>query len=202
MSSCLPNYTYTPTFTPSGVACLAPGYSEHRSRRTVATSLTPLFFRSKDQGPQTNDIAVELVGTSFKVYVSNVVVETYTAVLGAGGIANLRTKLAASTLIEMTPLHYDIYDTRLNEKDTALPIPAGGLAGFAKVSLIGGTGGPRDSVGLASIRTGPSRSIYITQTIENAVGMDVDPPANQKVKQWNGEAWVSYSNYVQGSCPV
>ena len=198
-SSCLPNYSYKPTFTPSSVSCVAPSYSEHRSRIIIGGQI---FFRSKLQGPQVNLYEVEIVGSTFKVYYNGAVVETHSATLGPGGIAALRSSISSSIHIEMPTLHYDIYDTRVAENDSSLPLPAGGLIAFTKRPLVGGSGGPTDDAGLNLIRTGPSRTMYILQTTENVVGQSVDPPANLKVKQWNGFQWVTYSNYIQGSCPV
>ena len=198
-SSCLPNYEYKPTFSPSGISCIAPAFSEHRSRRIINGIL---FFRSVLQGPSTNLIEVELISGIFKVYYAGAVVETYLALSGAGGINDLRSKISISQYVEMPVLHFDIFDNRISENDNIFPLPAGGLSSFSKQPLIGGSGGPTDNVGLNLIRTGPSRTIYILQTTEDATGRPIDPPASRKVQQWNGFNWVTYSNFVQGACPV
>lgn len=190
--SCEPAYTYRPTFTPSNVKCVAPGFAEHRSRLTENQA----FFRSKDQGPSTNNIELEITGGHLNVYFDNVLVEQYTAFVGAGGIASLRSAVAGSKYIEMPVFGYDIFDFRSTEDDVTI-----GLTAFARTHMKGGSGAPTDATGLAGIRTGPDRSIVIITTTEAADGSPVTPPYDHHVRQWNGYAWVSYSNLVPGACP-
>ena len=209
--SCSPSYSYRPTFVAGTSPCVAPGYPEHRARVTVAG----LFFRSKEFGPDQNDISVEIPTTGinsgkFVVYVAGSVVETYAPTLGVGGIASLRSLITANTnsVIEMPALNYDIYDTRSEENDTAgdpLAVPPttdGGLIAFTQTHLFGGAGGPISPAGLASIRTGPERSIVIITTTEDATGATVDVPLSRKTRQWNGEHWINYSNTSPGACPI
>lgn len=207
--SCLPTYEYVPTsFISSDVDCVAPGYDEHRSRRIVTTALTSLFFRSKEQGESNNLIEISLSSNTFTVYYDGDVVEQYANItMGQGGIAALRTKLAASEYIQMPALKYDIFDTRTHENDggaVIVPppgtnIPAGGLGTFSRQFLSGASGPPEDFNGLASIRTGPTRTMCIVHTTESVTGA---PISLHQPRQWNGYNWISYANVVQGSCPV
>lgn len=100
----------------------------------------------------------------------------------------------------MPTLGLDIYDTRSAEADGD-GVLTPGLQPFVRTPLTGGVGAPSDASTLASIRTGPTRSIYIVRSIEDNTGTDVFPPASQRIQQWNGAMWISYCNNVQGSCP-
>jgi hypothetical protein len=190
---CYPTYQYRPeAFAPSASSCQAPNFSERRSRLTTGG----VFFRSINQGPQTNLLAVELASNTFRVYFNNVIVETYSSVvMGAGGIAALRARLATSEYIRMPAIGVDINDGRVVENDTIL----GGLNPIAKTSLVGGSGPPIDAPSIAAIRTGPSRTICVLQTSENNAG---SPVGVYQAIQWNGTKWINYSNEVQGSCPI
>lgn len=100
-----------------------------------------------------------------------------------------------STLIEMLPRGEDTkYDLG--------GIDIGCLAPFAETFLVGGDGGPTDGAGLATIRTGPERSIIIIRTTEDYAGEDIRPPGSRRIQQWDGTQWISYCNDVQGSCPL
>lgn len=191
--SCLPTYSYEPDFTPSSASCQAPVYSEHRSRLMAGGG----FFRSIEQGPDTNLIEAEFLGGVFKVYYNGIMVESHNVVAGIGSFSTLRSALASSAWIQMPAWSYDVYDTRLAE-DNVL----GGMSYFVKSPFIGGSGGPTSALGLAAIRTGPSRTIFVLSTTESADGSSIDPPANRKVQQWDGVQWITYSNLVSGSCPI
>ena len=190
--NCSPSYTYRPTFTPSGVKCSAPGYEEHRSRLTESE----MFFRSKDQGPETNYLQLEIDASNLYVYFYGTLVETFPATLGPGGIALLRTQVATSDYIEMPTLGYDIYDTRITEDDTLI-----GVTSFPLTYMKGGSGPPTDASTLAGIRTGPERSLVILRTSEDDTGRPTTPPWYKRVLQWNGSEWITHSNLAQGQCP-
>lgn len=208
--SCEPTYSYRPSFTASDSTCTAPGYPETRARVIVAG----LFFRSKGFGPERNEISVEIPTTGlnagkYLVRFGDAIVETYTPTLGVGGIANLRALIGSNpdSIIEMTELTFDIYDTRTEENDAAgdpLAIPPttdGGLIAFPQTYLIGGQGGPTSDSGLTSIRTGPERTLVIIVTTEDIHGKTVDVPLSRKTRQWDGVEWINYSNTVPGACP-
>lgn len=207
LPNCSPQYSYRPTnFTASEVACAAPLYAEHRSRLTAGNA----FFRSKNQGPEENLISVECLAVpapTFNVYVNGVLVRTYIVILGYGGIADLRSQLNAdpnqSTLpIEMPIINYDVYDTRIPPEEFTDGLTTIGLDPFPLTYLSGGSGGPTTDAGLSSIRTGPDRTLFILATTEDLTGADITPPASSRVRQWNGTAWISYCNLIQGQCPL
>lgn len=213
--SCEPTYSYRPSFTASDSTCTAPGYPETRARVIVAG----LFFRSKGFGPERNEISVEIPNAGPNagkclVRMGDDIVETYAPTLGVGGIGRLRSLITsnASSIIDMNVLRingdsYDIYDTRTEENDAAgdpLAIPPttdGGLIAFPQTYLIGGQGGPTSDSGLASIRTGPERTLVIIVTTEDIHGKTVDVPLSRKTRQWDGVEWINYSNTVPGACP-
>lgn len=207
--SCYPTYPYVPAFTASGVSCFAPSYALHRSRLIVASLGmfdTPLFFRSKDQNNEANLIELELVGSptnQFRVYYNGVLVKTYPVTFGTGAIANLRTQIQSTDpnpYMEMPVLNDDIYDLRTVEDDgDGVLVP--GLAPFVRSFMTGGVGAPSDASSLASIRTGPTRTVYIVQSREDGAGTDVFPAASERIQQWNGAMYISYCNNVQGACP-
>lgn len=206
--SCAPSYNYRPiAFVASVDQCVAPVYAEHRSRLTAGNA----FFRSKVQGLSENDISVECVTTpsqSFNIYVEGVLVRSYPVTFTAGGINGLRIAINADPVpsevpIEMPSLNYDVYDTREyedTEEDINLNVPYTGLEPFVLSSLSGGSGGPTTPSGLAAIRTGPERSVFIISTTEDDKGVDVTP-TSQRIRQWDGTSWISYCNNVQGACP-
>lgn len=195
--SCDPTYSYRPTFTPSNVKCNAPFFHEHRSRLTEAE----MFFRSKDQGPETNYLQLEITGGDLNVYYYGTLVETFTAGSGAGSIAALRSvvshPITGSKYIEMPVLMFDIFDPRATEDDTF----TGGVTTFVLAYMRGGSGPPTDAAGLASIRTGPERSMIILATTEDLNGSPITPPWFRRVQQWSGSDWVTHANLVQGLCP-
>lgn len=209
--SCYPSYagTYTPAFVASAVPCVAPQYALHRSRLTVAgngTTSDSLFFRSKNQNFEANLIELELVGApsnAFNVYYNGVLAKSYAVFFGTGGIANLRSQINnidPNPYMEMPALGVDIYDLRTIENDgDGITVP--GIAPFVRSFMTGGSGAPSDGSSLASIRTGPTRSMYIVRSLEDNTGTDIFPPASLRIQQWNGAMWISYCNNVQGACP-
>lgn len=206
--NCAPSYIYRPAaFIASSEQCSAPVYAEHRSRLTAGNA----FFRSKLQGVSENDIAIECVTTPSNVcnvYVGGILVRAYPVTFTAGGIDALRVAFNSDPYpqevpIEMPSLNYDVYDAREyedTEEDINLNVPYTGLEPFTLSSLSGGSGGPTTPNGLATIRTGPERSVFIVSTTENANGVDVTP-TSQRIRQWDGSSWISYCNNIQGDCP-
>lgn len=195
--SCTPSYTYRPNFTSGSNKCIAPWFVEHRSRLTEDQA----FFRTIKQGPETNYVELWLTSSLLSVYFESVLVETFSASTGAGSIAALRSAvenpITGSNYIEMPTLGYDIFDPRSSEDDG----PTGGLTPFSRTYMRGGSGPPTTDAGLAGIRTGPERSLIILATTENDQGSPITPPWYSRVQQWNGAAWVTYSNLVAGACP-
>lgn len=207
--SCLPSYTYTPDFIASDTPCAAPIYQTHRSRLTTpgdGTTSTAMFFRSQSQNNEANLIELELTGTStghFNIYYDGTLVKTYTTAIGSGTIANLRSLMMTdpNSYIEMPELNVDIYDLRTTEIDGGTLPTDPSVDSFARTFMTGGAGAPTDATSLATIRTGPSRTIYIIRSKEDATGADVSPSPSEKIQQWNGVMWISYCNNVQGACP-
>jgi hypothetical protein len=207
--SCYPSYLYVPAFVESNVSCVAPQYSTHRSRLLVpgnGVTSTDLFFRSKNQNAEANLIELELVNfpvNEFRVYYNAVLVKTYTVFFGTGAIADLRNQIQTTDpnpYMEMPALGVDIYDIRTIEDDgDGVLLP--GLQPFVRSFMTGGVGAPTDASGLASIRTGPTRTIYIVRSREDTNGADITPAASQRIQQWNGAMWISYCNNVPGACP-
>lgn len=210
---CSPPYTYRPKFLTGNAVCSALQTAEHRSRVmvTMDNSVDQLFIRSKGFGPDKNDIAVEctydnLISKMF-VYVRETIVEQYVVTLGAGGISQLRTQVNSNTssIIEIPPLNYDIYDLRLMEYDgSGTPPDVGGLGTFLKQYFIGGSGLPTTARDIQAIRTGPERTLAIVLSTENSIGQSVisHSTSTNRVYQWNGSQWISYRNLVTGHCPA
>lgn len=192
---CAPLYDYRPEdFEAGPTKCIAPLIAERRSRLFEGNT----FFRSKEQGPDKNSIALECTSGEFRVYVNDTVVEQYPIAVGPGGISALRSQVVAnvSSIIEMPALNADVNDVRAEEDDDII-----GLLTFNKTFMTGGSGGPTTRAGLATIRTGPERSIFIVSTTEDESGTDVSPDLAKRIRQWNGTQWISYCNTIQGSCP-
>lgn len=207
--SCQPSYAYRPDFTPSATDCVAPVYARRRSRVSIegSESVTPLFFRSKAQAFDANALEVELVGAPtnlFRVYSRGVVVSTYPVTFQAGAISTLRAMITSDldSLIEMPEVGIDIFDLRTTEEDGAGGAAlTPGLAPFVRIALTGGEGAPEDATVIATIRTGPQRTIYVISSEEDIDGTEVVPPASRRIQQWNGFSWISYCNNVPGQCP-
>ena len=223
--SCEPSYSYRPSFVPSGQDCVAPTYTRKRARLTVAgveSATTPapveggaasttvgvsfLFFRSKQQTKDADQISVEITTTTprqLQVYVEDVLVRTYEIPPPPGSIAAVRQQLdddPDNLWLEMPPLGVDIYDTRPIEEDGD-GITTATLEPFARQNLSGGDGAPTSADGISSIRTGPSRTIFVVSSQEDYTGADALPPTSERIQQWNGSAWIPYSNLVPGECP-
>ncbi|TFH08279.1 MAG: hypothetical protein E4H14_06735 [Candidatus Thorarchaeota archaeon] len=142
-----------------------------------------------------------MTASLLSVYFEGVLVETFPASTGAGSIAALRSEvenpITGSNYIEMPVLSYDIFDPRTTEDDTM----TGGLTPFSRTYMRGGAGPPTTDAALAGIRTGPERTLIILATTEDDQGNPVTPPWYTRVQQWNGAAWVTYSNIAVGNCP-
>jgi hypothetical protein len=207
--SCYPSYPYVPAFVASGVSCTAPQYALHRSRLAVPGDLLTaddLFFRSKNQNFEANQIELELVGApfnEFRVYFNAALVKTYFVFFGTGAIAALRNQINVidpNPYMEMPAIGVDIYDLRAIENDgDGVLVP--GLQPFIRQFMVGGQGAPSDASSLAAIRTGPTRTIYIVTSLEDTAGADVTPNASQRIQQWNGTMYISYCNNIVGACP-
>lgn len=206
--SCEPSYPYTPTFTPSATDCVAPIYARRRSRAIIPGMdiVTPLFFRSVGQSFDANQVEIELVDLptgEFRVYFEGALVASYPVLFQAGAIAALRLAITSdpNTIIEMPVVGFDIFDERMTEEDGDGGVSMiAGLGPFDRTFFEGGEGAPDDAT-LASIRTGPQRTIYIIRSEEDLQGNDVEPPGSRRIQQWNGFAWISYCNTVPGQCP-
>lgn len=213
--SCSPSYSYRPEFKAGPPICTAPVYQEHRSRLHILKIpylpmppnglLHGLFFRSKDQSYTVNNISLEMTSSDLNVYFFGQLVEQYPT---SGGISSLRSRISGtsstpydvpSNYIEMPTFLFDIYDIVRTIEDTT---SFGGLFTFPVTKMIGGSGGPTDGSGLAGIRTGPDRSLIVIATTENLTGQPVTPPAEKRVRQWQGANWISYSNLIPRACPI
>jgi hypothetical protein len=202
---CSPHYTYRPIFIASAIPCVAPAFDEHRSRLFAGGT----FFRSKliialveTQGTACNNISLEIIKDvtspdSAKLYTLNVfynssLVETFpiiqdeTASPACSGnpIGTLRANIASSNYISMPIRDTDINDL-LGEDSQC-------LSDFSLVAMTGGDGGPTNASTIASIRTGPDRTIFIVSTTEDQNGNPVEPSVVRKVQQWDGASWITY----------
>jgi hypothetical protein len=213
--SCEPSYTYRPTFSSGSTPCAAPAYTTTRSRVTVTpppqtVGPQPLFFRSKHQNAEANNIAVEMIngpGSTIQLNVvyNGAIVKSYGGLIEGtvGQITILRNMIEVSdpnNYIEMPPVGFDILDLRGVETDGD-NITEAGISTFPRTPLTGGQGAPTDANVIPTIRTGPERTLFIVSTEEDITGAPTSPPASRRVQQWNGHAWISYCNNVAGSCP-
>jgi hypothetical protein len=207
--SCSPSYTYRPTDRPAPAQSTAPGFTEHRSRLFAGGT----FFRSIEQGQDQNDISIEATVTlssiTLDVRVLGVLEETFVVpqIAGVfpapctGGIDALRLAvndgITGSIIIEMPTRGFDFFDSGTDPIDNC-------LTAFVDAPLTGGSGPPTVGVQpfLDSIFTGSERTLLTIITTESITGFPVTPGSDRRVQQWNGVAWVTYSNLVQGSCPV
>lgn len=223
---CSPSYSYRPNFTPTcsyfgqagcitGQDCKAPSFLEKRARLFAGGT----FFRSKNAGSSANLIAVEVInvtvgsGILLNVYNDGTLVETYGPVASDNvspcsptAADDFRSLVNANTnsLIEMPPIDYGgepFATTAVFDEDNAPEdmVPGDDCMNlFPPTNLSGGEGPPTDDQTLASIRTGPERSLVIvklTEIINNDPTDDgklVEPPF-EKVRQWNGVDWVGYA---------
>ena len=203
--SCQPPYDYVPSIPPAKNAH-APVFPEHRSRRFAGGT----YFRSIEQGPRWNLISLEITDNiggnpndyQLTVRYDGVVVETYfiTQIInmmdGTGdGIGKLRSATASSQYIEMYPRGSDIAFDNLGTDGIKLTT-------FPETYMSGGNGAPEDGSNIASINTGQERTMIIIVTTEKQNGVSDDTPPHRKVQQWNGDVWISYSNLIQGQCPI
>lgn len=207
--NCSPTYQYRPNFIPSNTPCSAPSFTEKRSRLFAAGT----FFRSKliiggreIQGLLCNDIAIKITKdlTSpsnnrrlvLEVYYKGVLVETYETFqdesgsprCGNGlGISNLRSQVnSTSNYISMPSRGTDVEDLPPDDTDAAC------LSELTLTYLSGATGAPLDPAFVNTIRTGPERTVYIISTKEDNNGNPINPPPDEKIKQWNGYEWIPY----------
>jgi hypothetical protein len=215
---CRPPYAYRPNFTENG-QCTAPGFIEKRARLFAGGT----FFRSKNAGEGMNLIAVEYTQPTttvvLNIYDDGALVETWdsgvtpeTPPVGspspdcAGTVAAaLRVIVNAnSNYIEMPSVDYGGVSFALQPIFLASNPPSSTPPGddcdnlFGPTTLADGEGPPTDDTGLASIRTGPDRSMVIlreTEIVNNNAsdqGLLVTPPQDQKVRQWDGFNWIQY----------
>lgn len=200
--SCTPSYAYRPSFTPSNATCSAPVFALQRGRVTTQGSdfVTPLFFRSVQQSFAANDIEIEGTEDQLRVYFRGVLVETYLLQPAPGTIAALRISVQGSQYIEMPSVGVDVLDERTEELDGDGTMESG-YGPFLRVALTGGSGAPTDGASIASIRTGPQRTLFIVGSIEDVFGNSVTPGPSQQIQQWNGSVWISYCNTTPGECP-
>ena len=213
--SCAPSYTYRPTFTPSSTDCVLAVYNKHRARAFAGGT----YFRSIEQSSNWNDIAikVEIVDGKHVLTITHpdFTTETFSITQVPNivdplqpcvpGIAELRALVnrpitndpltSGSRLIEMPERGDDIEFDPAGEDALC-------LSTFPTTHLTGGESGPTSSAGLSSLRTGPERSIIAIATKEAMDGTPITPPRSERLQQWNGTAWIEYSNTVPGACPV
>ena len=206
--SCQPPYDYRPSYTPRTTA-RALVRPEHRSRLFAGGT----YFRSLEQGQDQNLISLEITATfgpdEYTLFVryDGTLVETFGPVDQTvdgmsgtcpieNGINNLRTLVnAGSEYIEMFTRGADIvYDF--------MGFDSPCLSAFSETFMSGGDGRPRDARDIARINSGPERTLVIITSTEDITGTEIDPPAERKVWQWNGEEWITYSNLEQGKCPA
>lgn len=200
--NCEPPYAYRPTFIPGSTPCAAPVFPEHRSRLFLGGT----YFRSyliisavEVQSTACNDISLTITKDTslytLTVKYQNVVVETYSVTqtesdgsptCTGDAIGELRTDVNTSSNYISLPERGD--DTEYDEtgEDNIC------LSEFTEISMSEGNGGPLDGSAIASIRTGPERTIFIVSTTEDLDGTDIDPPANKRVNQWDGSTWITY----------
>lgn len=206
--SCLPSYAYQPTFTASGTTCTIPVYNKHRARLFAGGTYFRSIFQSSDWNNITLSIHTSAGNHILTVSHPDYPTETFSIQQAASidgilpctpGIAEMRTAVnhptTGSDIIEMPVRGSDVQ------------FDAGGvdslcLSTFTVTNMMGGSGAPTDGASLATIRTGPSRSIIALQTMEDIDGTPITPPESERTQQWNGTGWVEYSNSVPGNCPI
>lgn len=206
---CSPPYSYRPTFSSSGSPLLkskAPSFFEHRSRLFAGGT----FFRSKliissieVQGLICNDISVESSRVS-----NGAGSYTYTISVNFQGNP-VESYIVTQNELASPPCSNNPIDTirnNINLNSNYISMPArstdafdiGGTddecwSTFAEISMSGGSGGPSDGATIATIRTGPERTVFILSSTEDANGYSSDPPAERKVQQWDGVTWITYT---------
>lgn len=219
--SCEPSYSYRPTFEASSQECEAPTYTRRRARVIIpgvestaapvegapaTVGVSSLFFRSKQQTKDADDIGVEITSTTprkLRVSVNGEMVLEYVIPPPPGSIEALRQMIDADVeniWIEMPPHGVDVHDSRTIEEDGD-GISVATLVPFALVNLAGGDGAPTSAEGINAIRTGPVRTIFVVVSQEDFTGANSLPPTSERIQQWNGTMWIPYSNIVPGECP-
>jgi len=174
------------------------------------------YFRSIDQGISENDISLEVTvvldtGMTYDVTLTVSILGTPTEVLAVtqtepvlpgpctGGISALRAEVNAnSSIIEMYPRGSDFFDP--GGADAADNC----VTAFADTSMSGGDGPPSNATQpfLDSIFTGNQRTIVMIDTYEDDTGFPSDPPTSIRIQQYDGTDFITYSNLIQGNCPV
>lgn len=201
-----------------------PAFIEERSRVFAGGT----FFRSKNAGSTSNLIEVEYVssgGVLLNVYDNGILVESFGPVPGPEVSVPNPTPPPATTCtptvnpamralvngnsnyIQMPTLDYGgepanaspiaIFNSSNPPDD---PVTPGDDCSFffGPTFLSGGSGPPTDSSTLATIRTGPERSMVIvtlTEIINDDASDDgrlFDPPPPEKVRQYDGTDWIPY----------
>lgn len=197
---CSPCYAGRPDYDPTGGTAILPQETLRRSRLFAGGT----FFRSKltvpgssdFQGELCNSIALEITivttVVTLTVYFEDVAVETYVTsqdvtcpTLGSGvAIPALRSMTASSVYISMPARDTDVNDP--GGIDDAC------VSAFAKTSMSGGAGPGEADV--ATIRTGPDRTIVFIANKENSVGTLFEPGAGSNLLQWDYDdlQWIGY----------
>ena len=156
--SCSPTYSYRPTFTP-GETCVAPFFAEHRSRLFEGE----MFFRSKDQGPETSWLELEIDLSNLYVYFYGVLVETFPVTFDEGSIASLRAQVTHfhQPIVAVTPGVGGIFFVTGDYTTRFFP--------GAPFSVIDSTGNDGPYTVTSSIFMFGNTEITVTGTIPNAV---------------------------------
>lgn len=198
--------SYVPNFIPSDEPCVIPTFVEKRGRLLK----NGLFFRSLNQGTQSNSISVAVFlggintagsivsqSITIKVYVDQAEVESFiahqtksTTDVGtendhfhSTGFVNIRQQInGISTLIEMPARAFDVEDV--------VSVDPNNVVGFEKTNLTGASGGPNDGSDIDSIRTGPEATLIGIKSTENETGQNVDPSLANRIKKWDGSNWI------------
>lgn len=222
-----PPYAYRPEFVAGDPpSCAMDKHQELRSRSPVGLGGT--FFRSKNTGTAQNDLSLEMVydgiddDYTLTVRDDGTIVETFGPHGGQGApvdgicpgnlIGTFRSDVNTnSTYIEMPTIDYG------GESASSSPLPifesatddAGCLSAFSETSLFGGNGAPASPTvsgdpAETQPRTGPERTLYVvtsTEIVTNTPaddGQSYNPIPAEKIKQWDGTAWIDYEVNV---CP-
>ena len=213
---------FTPSVDAEGPDCSAPGFIETRARLFAGGTFFRSVNAGATQNRISVEYVIPVSTIVLNVYYKDVLRESFDSGLTpeppppplgsppsaadcTGTVAKaLRTMVnGTSQYIEMPPIDHGgtEFGPRLFQASNgASQTPPGDDCDnlFGPTYLSGGSGPPRTSAGLAAIRTGPERSMVILRRTEIITktaadpGLLVDPPANQKVRQWDGEEWVPY----------
>ena len=197
-------------------------YQELRGRVPIDTGGTFFRTKNGGTEQNLLSIQLTLSGVDFTLTVRNdgTLVETFIVSnqgTESGGVCtpnlinDLRTLInggspIGSNYIEMPSIDYGgvagaagsspIFDSSVDD--------AGCLSTFAEISFTGATGEPTDAPTITgnppetTPRTGPSRTIIVivlSEIILNTSadeGKSQDIPTTEKVRQWDGTAWIGY----------